>query len=212
MITKIAITDDHLMVLRGIESMLKTTREVEVVGTFQNGQETIDTIGKNVPDVLLLDINLPDINGVKLCKQLVEIYPELKIIALTSFDELSYVKRILTNGAHGYLSKNIDKIELIKALKTVLSGEIYLQKDIERRLLNSSLGRKSKRDHVIKLTIREREVLDAIAEELTTAEISDKLCISPKTVETHRTHLLSKFLVKNSVGLIKKAFEKGLLG
>jgi DNA-binding NarL/FixJ family response regulator len=211
MITKIAITDDHLMVLRGIESMLKATPEVEVVGTYQNATETIENIGKNIPDVLLLDINLPDINGIKLCKQLLETYPELKIIALTSFDELSYVRRILNNGAHGYLSKNIDKIELIKALKTVLLGDLYLQKDIEKRLLNSSFGRKSKRDIVIKLTIREREVLDAIAEELTTAEISDKLCISPKTVETHRMHLLSKFNVKNSVGLIKKAFEKGLL-
>jgi len=211
MITKIAITDDHQMVLKGIESMLKGIDEIEVVGTYQNAKETLDNIGKNSPDVLLLDINLPDINGLKLCKQLLELHPELKIIALTNFDELSYVKRILNIGAHGYLLKNTDRIEIIKALKTVLSGDTYLQKGVEKRLVNSGLGRKSRRDDFIKLTIREQEVLVAISEELTTVEISKKLFISPKTVETHRMNLLSKLGSKNSVGLIKRAIEKGLL-
>ena len=209
--TKIAITDDHDMVLKGIVSMMENTKELEIVSTFPNAKETKDKIGDNLPDVLLLDINLPDQNGMDLCKELLKSYPNLKIIALSNFDEISFVKGMLQNGAHGYLLKNTDKIEIIKALKTVLSGETYLQKEIKKRLLNQSLGIKKKSQILDKLTRREQEVLEAISEELTTQEISKKLFISPKTVETHRMNLLSKLGSKNSVGMVKVAIEKGLI-
>ncbi len=208
---RLAITDDHEMVLKGIETMLGNTPEINVVGTYKNAAETIENITKDQPDVLLLDINLPDINGIDLCKQLLKKHPELKIIALTNFDETSFVKRILNNGAHGYLLKNTDKLELLEALKTVLSGEQYLQKDIQKKLLNQAIGKTSSNSLLIKLTRREKEVLQAISEELTTQEISEKLFISPKTVETHRMNLMSKLGAKNSVGIIKIAIEKQLL-
>jgi len=208
---KLAITDDHEMVLKGIETMLGNTPEITVVGTYKNAAETIENITKDQPDVLLLDINLPDINGIDLCKQLLKKHPELKIIALTNFDETSFVKRILNNGAHGYLLKNTDKLELLDALKTVLSGEQYLQKDIQKKLLNQAIGKTSSNSLLIKLTRREKEVLQAIYEELTTQQISEKLFISPKTVETHRMNLMSKLGAKNSVGIIKIAIEKQLL-
>jgi DNA-binding NarL/FixJ family response regulator len=120
------------MVLKGIKSMLIATREIEVVGTYENANETIENIEKDNPDVLLLDINLPDINGIDLCKQLVKKYPDLKIIALTNFDDISFTKTMLKNGAHGYLLKNTDKLEILEALKTVLSGDLYIQKDIQK--------------------------------------------------------------------------------
>jgi len=208
---RLAITDDHEMVLKGIETMLDNTPEIKVVGTYKNASETIKNIAKDQPDVLLLDINLPDINGIDLCKQLLKKDPDLKIIALTNFDETSFVKRILNNGAHGYLLKNTDKLELLDALKTVLSGEQYLQKDIQKKLLLQAVGKKSSNTLLIKLTRREKEVLQAISEELTTQEISEKLFISPKTVETHRMNLMSKLGAKNSVGIIKIAIEKQLL-
>jgi len=208
---RLAITDDHEMVLKGIETMLDTTPEIKVVGTYKNATETIKNIAKDQPDILLLDINLPDINGIDLCKQLLKKNPDLKIIALTNFDETSFVKRILNNGAHGYLLKNTDKLELLEALKIVLSGEQYLQKDIQKKLLLQAVGKKSSNALIIKLTRREKEVLQAISEELTTKEISEKLFISPKTVETHRMNLMSKLGAKNSVGIIKIAIEKQLL-
>ncbi len=211
MTIKIALTDDHPMVLKGIQSMLADTKEVTFVGVYNNATETIDRIEKDQPDILLLDINLPDMNGIDLCKKLKKNNELLKIIAISNFDEISFVKRMLNNGASGYLLKNTDRLELLEAFKTVLSGEQYLQKDIQKKLLNQTLGKKTENSLFTKLTRREEEVLQAISEELTTQEISEKLFISPKTVETHRMNLMSKLGAKNSVGIIKTAIEKGLL-
>lgn len=211
MITKIAITDDHKMVLKGIESMLKNTPDIKVVGTYENAKETLINISKDQPDILLLDINLPDVNGIDLSKQLLKKYTDLKIIALTSHDDITFVKRMLKNGVQGYLLKNTDKIELLHAFKTVLSGELYLQKDIHNRIINQTIKKKSYNQLKPHLTRREQEVLIAISEQLTTQEISEKLFISPKTVETHRMNIMSKLEAKNSVGIIKIAIEKELL-
>ena len=211
MTTKIAITDDHVMVLRGIEAMLESTVEIHVVATYTSAQETIDGLVNTALDVLLLDINLPDINGIDLGKQLLKQYPELKIIALTNYEDLSFVRRMLKNGVHGYLLKNTDKVELISALKTVLSGDLYIQKSIRDKLLNQKTAKPLDNGLNIKLTRREHEVLVGISEELTTQQISEKLFISPKTVETHRMNIMSKLGAKNSVGIIKIALEKELL-
>ena len=208
---KLAITDDHKMVLKGIESMLKGTREIDVVGTYENAEKTIENLEKDKPDVLLLDINLPDINGIDLCKQLLKKYSDLKIIALTNFDDISFTKRMLKNGAHGYLLKNTDKLEILEALKTVLSGVLYIQKDIQKKLLNQTTKKRNDNGLQPNLTRREQDVLAAISEELTTQQISEKLFISVKTVETHRMNIMSKLGAKNSVGIIKIAIEKELL-
>ncbi|MEW4923086.1 response regulator transcription factor [Algibacter sp. 2305UL17-15] len=211
MTIKIAITDDHVMVLRGIAAMLEGTPELKVVGAYKNATQTLEHIGKDNPDILLLDINLPDTNGIDLSKQLLKKHPELKIIALTNFEDISFVKRMLKNGVHGYLLKNTDKLELITAMKTVLSGELFLQKDIHKRLLNQSVNKTIDNGLKPNLTRREHDVLVAISEELTTQQISEKLFISPKTVETHRMNIMSKLGAKNSVGIIKIAIEKQLL-
>ena len=211
MIIKIAITDDHKMVLKGITSMLQNTPDLQVVGTYENAKQTLDNIESDKPDVLLLDINLPDINGIDLCKKLLKTNPDLKIIALTNFEDISFVKRMLKNGVHGYLLKNTDKIELITAMKTVLSGELFLQKDIQLQLLSQTKKKISNNGLKPKLTRREHDVLVGISEELTTQQISEKLFISPKTVETHRMNIMSKLGAKNSVGIVKIAMEKQLL-
>jgi len=211
MVINIAITDDHEMVLQGIKSMLQDTKDVRVVATFSDADSTLKGLEASGTDVLLLDINLPDVNGIDLSKQLLKQFPELKIIALTNYDDVSFAKRMLKNGVHGYLLKNTDKVELLKALKTVLSGDIYVQKDISDKLLYQNLKPKSSNGLNIKLTRREQEVLIAISEELTTQEISEKLFISPKTVETHRSNIMLKLGAKNSVGIIKIAIEKQLL-
>ena len=208
---KIAITDDHVMVLRGIQSMFTNVQEVQIIATYANAEETLNGLQNDQPHVLLLDINLPDMNGIDLSKQLLKHYPDLKIIALTNFEDISFVKRMLKNGVHGYLLKNTDKVELLKAMKTVLSGELYLQKDLNTRLLRQTAKPKPDNGLNVRLTRREHDVLVAISEELTTQQISEKLFISPKTVETHRMNIMSKLGAKNSVGMIKIAIEKELL-
>lgn len=207
----VAITDDHSMVLEGIQAMLDGLEGLSVVGTYKNAAETLKHISKDKADVLLLDINLPDINGIDLCKKLLKKNKDLKILALTNFDESSFVRRIINNGAHGYLLKNTDKTELLEAIKKVLSGEQFIQADIKTKLLNRALGKKSNSTLGPKLTRREHEVLVAISEELTTQEIALKLFISPKTVESHRMNLMTKLGAKNSIGIIKNAIAKDIL-
>lgn len=208
---KVAITDDHLLVMRGIESMLQNELSIKITGKYPSAEKTLEALSEAQPDVLLLDINLPDINGIDLCKQLLESYPALKIIALSSHDDINFVKRILKNGASGYLLKNTSKEELLEAFEIVLSGGQYLQKNIQQKLLNKSLGIQKRNTLKPKLTRREKEVLSAICEEMTTQEIANQLFISPKTVETHRMNLISKLGARNSVGLAKIAFQQELL-
>jgi DNA-binding NarL/FixJ family response regulator len=208
---RIAATDDHNMVLRGIETMLKKCEGIEVIATYTNGEDTINGLPISKPDVLLLDINLPDHNGIDLCKILLKSHPKLHIIALTNFNETSFVRSIIKNGAKGYLLKNTNKKELVSAIKKVYNGEQYLQKSIQELLLNESIGITVRNSFIPKLTRREQEVLNLIAEEFTTNEIAEKLFVSSKTVESHRSHLIQKLEVRNTAGLIRIAIEKGLL-
>lgn len=208
---KVAITDDHLLVMQGIESMLQNESSIHITGKYPSAEKTLEALATDVPDILLLDINLPDINGIDLCKQLLGLYSDLKIIALSSHDDTNFVKRILKNGACGYLLKNTSKEELIEAFETVIDGEQYLQATIQKKLLNQSLGTQKRNTLKPKLTRREKEVLAAICEEMTTQEIADQLFISPKTVETHRMNLISKLGARNSVGLARIAIEQELL-
>ena len=207
---KVSITDDHFVVLKGIETLLLDIENIEVISIQEDGKTTLLNIEKQQPDILLLDINLPDINGIDLTKTILEKHPKIKIIALTNYEDVSFVKRMLDFGASGYLLKNVHKDELVEAIYTVIKGENYLQKVIETKILNQSLGR-VKNSTILKLTRRETEVLKAIYEEMTTQEISEKLFISPKTVEAHRMNMMSKLGAKNSVGMIKIAIEQQLL-
>jgi len=211
MTIKVSITDDHFVVLKGIETLLKEENHIDVISIQETGQATLDLLKQQQPDVLFLDINLPDINGIVLTKTINKLYPKIHIIALTNHEDVSFVKRMLDHGASGYLLKNAHKEELMQAIEAVVKGEKYLQKDIEKKILNQSLGRSESTAFQPKLTRREKDVLVGISKELTTKEISEKLFISPKTVEAHRMNIMSKLGAKNSVGIIKIAIEKQLL-
>lgn len=211
MTIKVSITDDHQMVLRGLEALLTDVEQIKIVSTQENAKQTLAIIDVEKIDVLLLDINLPDINGIELTKQLLSRNRDLKIIALTNYEDVSFVKRILANGAKGYLLKNTHKEELVEAIKAVNSGQQYLQQKLRDKILSQSLGQIQDKALRPKLTRREKEVLQCIADELTTKEISEKLFISTKTVESHRANLMSKLGAKNSVGIVRIAIEKQLL-
>ena len=208
---KVAILDDHNMVLRGIETMLEDSDVVNLIATYSRGHQLLENISNNLPNVLLLDINLPDSNGMDLCKELTKKHPELAIIALSNYSETGFVKNMLRNGAKGYLLKNTDKQELITAITTVHKGTNYLPRGIQEILLNDSIGNPSQITFIPKLSRREKEVLNLIAKEHINQEIADLLFISTKTVESHRNNLIQKLGVRNTAGLIRLAVEKGLL-
>ena len=208
---KVSILDDHNMVLRGLESMLEDSELIKILATYSLGMELLNTISTQVPDVLLLDINLPDTNGIDLCKELSVKFPELSIIALSNHSEPGFIKNMLRNGAKGYLLKNTDKKELITAIEIVNDGNNYLPQSIQTILLNDSIGNPTSNTFIPKLTRREKEVLDLIAQENTNIEIAIALFISSKTVENHRSNLIQKLGVKNTAGLVRVAYERGLL-
>lgn len=207
----IAITDDHPIVIEGIRMMLKSNKEIIVSQSFGTIADTIFQLADKI-DVLLLDINLPDGNGIVACKDLMQKFPKLKIIALTNYEDVSFIKQMMKNGAVGYLLKNTGRNELVFAIEIVLKGERYLQENIRKILLNESIGHSNSSTLFIpKLTVREKEVLELIIKEFTTEEIAEKIFVSVKTVESHRSNLMQKLAVKNSAGLVRVAFEKGLV-
>lgn len=207
---QIAITDDHTIVIEGIKNMLKSNKEIEVLQSFENLKDTFEKLNSTV-EVLLLDINLPDGNGINACKELLVKHKGLKIITLTNFEDSIFIKQILKNGAMGYLLKNTSKTELTEAIKEVSNGNRYLPKKISNILLNDSIGIGNSSYFIPKLTSREKEILALIIKEYTTDEIANELFISNKTVESHRSNLIQKLGVKNSAGLVRVAFEKGLV-
>lgn len=208
----VAITDDHLLIINGIRELLTQIDDMQLSAHYMNVAETVEGLRNEQPAVLLLDINLPDGDGIQLCRDLTKTYPDLKIIALTTYSQNVLVKSMMRNGAHGFLMKNTSKAELEEAIRAVSAGGQYLQAEIKEALLRDSIGAPAQRTTFRpKLTRREKEVLQLIMDEMTTQEIADKLFLSPKTVETHRLNLLQKLGVRNTAGLVKEAINQGLL-
>lgn len=208
---KIAITDDHPAIAEGIKSMFSANAKIQVGSIYPDGKTTLQDLPGNPVDILLLDINLPDMDGLEVCKHLTGQLPGLKIIAFTSYRETGLLKSMLNSGAAGFLLKNAGHEDILEAIYDVYNGEDYIQPEMKELLLKESLKRLPDRRFIPRLTRREKEILGLILEELTTQEIAEKLFVSPKTVETHRLNLLQKLGVKNTAGLVKVTLEKGLL-
>lgn len=197
MATKLFIVDDHYMVIEGIRSLIQQ-EGIEWIGHAMNATSCLAFLKKQLPDIILMDINLPDKSGIDLCKEVKEKYPSVFIIGLSTFNQQSFIEKMMANGASGYVLKNVSQEELIRAIEVVSKGKIFLSDEASRTL------RKSKEAAIV-LTRREKEVLELIAEGLTNNEVAQKLFISPSTVDTHRKNILIKFGVNNTAHLIKKA-------
>lgn len=208
---RLAITDDHPLLAEGIKNILAENKNINLVFSFSCATETINHKHLSKVDVLLLDINLPDMDGIALCEQLTRSYNHLKIIALTSHKQTSFLKGIMKAGARGFLLKNAPSHEIIEAIEAVHKGEEYLQSEMKELLVAETLKTSKHNYFIPKLTRREQEVLKLITEEYTTQKIAEKLFLSPKTIETHRQNLMLKLEVKNSIGLVKISLQKGLV-
>ncbi len=181
MAIKIFIVDDHYMVVEGIRSMLLPEKNIEWIGQAMTAASCMAFLYRQQPDVLLLDINLPDKSGIDLCKEIKEKYPEIFIIGLSSFNQQSYIQKMILNGASGYVLKNATREEIIDAIETVINGDTFLSKEA------SVTMRENKDAEIPVITRREKEVL------------------------THRNSLLSKFDVKNTANLIRLAAQYNLI-
>ncbi|MBS1496416.1 MAG: response regulator transcription factor [Bacteroidetes bacterium] len=201
---KLFIVDDHYMVIEGIYSLLQHESNIDWMGHATNAASCLAFLKLQQPDVLLMDISLPDVNGTELCKQVNTLYPAICILGLSTFNQQPVIRNMMDNGALGYLLKNATKEEILKAISEVMNGKNYFSKEAELSLRNKEAG-------VPVITRRESEVLSLIAEGFTNSEIAEKLFISIPTINTHRKSLLEKFEVKNTATLIGKAIKLGLI-
>ena len=204
MATKVFIVDDHYMVIEGIRSLLQNEKYIEWAGHAMNAASCLAFLQRQQPDVILMDINLPDKSGIDLCKEVKEKYPSVFIIGLSTFNQQSFIQKMMDNGASGYVLKNATQEELMEAITAVVKGKTYLS-------FEASQTMKNKPASTIVLTRREKEVLELIASGMTNNEIAQKLFISSTTVDTHRKNLLAKFEVKNTALLIRMAAQKQLI-
>jgi len=202
---KVFIVDDHYMVIEGIHSLLQHEKDIEWMGHAMNGESCLAFLRSREPDVIFMDINLPDKSGIDLCKEVKQFYPSVFIIGLSTFNQQSFISRMMDNGASGYVLKNASKEELSTAIQTVLRGRTYLSHEA------AMIADKKSADNSPVLTRREKEVLELIADGFTTQEIADKLFVSPTTVDTHRKNLLLKMQAKNVAAMIKLAAQLNLI-
>lgn len=196
----VIIVDDHPLVLNGFEFILKNTSTIVLRGSFNNAKDAFDFLSTEAVDVILMDINMPDMNGIEATEIIKKQCPDTQIIAISNHNEGSIALRMLKAGAMGYLLKNVSTDELIEGIQAVIRGEQVLSKEMNFILTD-------KKDPIPSVSQREREVLRLMSQGHTTAKIGEQMFISPLTVESHRRNLLQKFGVVNSASLIHKATE-----
>jgi DNA-binding NarL/FixJ family response regulator len=205
---RVFIVDDHPVVIEGIHSLLQHEPDIEWVGQAKNAQSCLGFFVNNTADVVLMDISMPDMNGIELCAILKEKYPGIFILGLSTFNQGLYIRKMMEHGASGYILKNTSKEELISAIHSIYEGGIFFNGEVGEAL---SAYQKSSRTELPMLTRREKEILELIAEGFTNPQIAEKIFLSPFTVDTHRKNLLAKLNVKNTASLIRLAVEQKLI-
>jgi len=211
----ILIVDDHEMFVDGLESIFDKEDDINIVDKCLTAREIFKEGLLEKSDIILLDINLPDISGIDICKRLIDKNKEIKILVLSMYDEESYITEILKSGALGYVLKNTGRKELLTAIRTVATGKTYFSEAVTKTIMNGIMNKnrngKTTVKAIPKITRREREVLELIIQENTNQEIAGLLFISLKTVEAHRSSLLSKMNARNTAGLVRITMENKIL-
>lgn len=214
---RVLLADDHKIIRDGIKSMLRAEQAIEIVGEASNGRELVNLLPELATDLILMDVNMPEMDGFETTAYIAKHYPSIKVLVLSMLDYERYITKMLEAGALGYILKNTGREELTHAIKTVASGNLYICSEIAINLL--------KRNHptsvkypitdepsaAAKLSKRELEVLQLLAEGLNNTEIAEKLFTSKRTVESHRKNLLAKTESKNTASLIKYALFRGII-
>jgi DNA-binding NarL/FixJ family response regulator len=206
--SRVFIVDDHPVVIEGIHSLLKNEKDIEWAGHAMNAHSCLGFFVNNTADVVLMDISMPGMDGIELCSLMREKYPGIFILGLSTFNQGLFIKKMMENGASGYILKNSSKEELIKAIYTVSDGGIFFSGEAGEAL------KEYQRSSMVKLpelSPREKEILGLIAEGYTNPQIAEKIFLSSFTVDSHRKNLLAKLNVKNTASLIKLAIQQKLI-
>jgi len=214
--TKILVVDDHPLVRFGVINQLKSSEEYIVVGEAEDGEDAIAKTKALTPDLVIMDIFMPGLSGIEATKLIKKKYPDTKILILTGFENEDYVYQIIRSGAGGYVLKSVEKEELLEAVAAVVRGEKFFSPRISKLILENFIrkaeGQKTQMpgDEDI-LTKREKEIVALVADGLTNQQIAEKLFISARTVDTHRTNIMQKLNIHDVANLVRYAIEKGLV-
>jgi two-component system response regulator NreC len=210
---RVLIADDHAIVREGLRSLLDVQSDIEVTGEARDGQEVVEMAAALKPDIILMDITMPGMNGLDATRVIKQHDPEVKILILTMHEGDEYFFKLLDAGASGYLIKGCSSGELISALRAVQQGDVFLYPTMTKKLLSDYLhrGKGGDKDSTDNLTNREKEILKYIADGNTNQEIADALVLSVATVQTHRANIMQKLGLHNSAELVKYAIRQGLI-
>jgi two-component system nitrate/nitrite response regulator NarL len=201
---KVFLVDDHKIFVRGVAALLGSEANLDIIGYCSSGQETLNFLVDNEPDLIITDVQMPGMDGIELTLKVKEAYPQIKMIGLSMTDKPEIIKELIAAGADGYLLKDIEKSELVLAINEVYAGNIYYSGSVAQSLMKSLSNREL-------LTKREKEIINLIVSENTNAQIADKLFISERTVESHRKNIFRKTNVKNIIGLVKYAYDNKII-
>ncbi len=208
------VVDDHAIVREGICALLELSPETVVLGEAANGNEALEMVKKLDPDLVLMDIVMPVMDGVEATRRIYKDFPKVKVLVLTQYDDREHVLQLIEAGAAGFINKSTVSSELVRGIRAVYHGDSFLSPQVARYLVEDfrqDVTNKKNRDPYNQLTGREREILKLLAEGYTTREIAELLVVSPKTVEGHKTRLMGKLDLRNRVELVKYAIRKGII-
>lgn len=208
---KIIIADDHTMFLQGIVSLLENDENISILGKTGDGKGVFEIMKNTVPDIILLDISMPEMDGIEVTRIIKQKHPAVKILIVSTHSNTQMIAKLIRMGVDGYLLKNTEKEELFHAIHMIYKGKTYFCKEVEDKNGENNFKLKNETLQLTELSSREKEILILIAQEFTGSEIAEKTFISLNTVNTHRRNLISKLNVKNTAGLVKYAIEYGLL-
>ncbi len=203
------LVDDHQIMMDGIKALLKNERAFSIIAETTKPLTVLDLIGKKMPDIVIADISMPELNGIELTKLIKQKYPEVKVLALSMHNDKQTITEMLQAGISGFVLKNTGKKELIDALEKIADGGMYFSEAISLEIMRSTASSNAAIE--TSLTPREIEIVKLIGAELNNAQIGEKLFISERTVETHRKNIFRKINVKSVAGLMKYALEKGII-
>ncbi|MGH7181587.1 MAG: response regulator [Nitrospiraceae bacterium] len=209
---RVVLADDHVLIRAGLRALLHSLPNIEVIGEASDGHEAVDVIARHQPDVVIMDIGMPGLNGVDSTRRIVKQCPGTRVVILSMHANEEYVGRALEAGAMGYLLKGAEPAELELVLKAVMRGETYLSPSIAKHLVQDYLShRRAKTPPLPDLTARQREVLQLIAEGCSTKDIANRLKLSVKTIDTHRSELMHRLDIHDVAGLVRYAIRTGLV-
>ncbi|MFP4546935.1 MAG: response regulator [Fidelibacterota bacterium] len=207
---EVFIADDHEIVRKGLSSLINETWDMKLIGEGKNGKDVLSTVSKKPCDILILDISMPGRSGLEILKQVKQIKPDLPVLILSMHPENQYAKRMLKAGASGYLNKESAATELVKAIRKICTGHKYITGNVAEMLADDLTGDIKTHRHE-KLSDREFEVMQLLAGGMTVSEIAEKLCLSVKTISTHRHHILEKLQLENNAQVICYAIKHDLV-